>query len=54
MLGLVVAFISFGAFAQTAHLGGQIRHTELRNSNIQNVNSKGLDVENQSQGNEDD
>jgi len=35
---LVAAFISFGAFAQTAHLGGQIRHTELRSNTSQNGN----------------
>lgn len=28
---LVLSFISAGAMAQTAHLGGSIRHTEIRN-----------------------
>jgi uncharacterized membrane protein len=28
---LVVSFISTGLMVQTAHLGGQIRHTEIRN-----------------------
>jgi hypothetical protein len=32
---LMVAFVSFGAFAQTARLGGQIRHSELRGSIVQ-------------------
>jgi uncharacterized membrane protein len=27
----VLAFASFGVMAQTAHLGGQIRHSEIRN-----------------------
>ena len=36
---LVSAFVSFGLMAQTAHLGGQIRHTEMSSGNvIQNVN----------------
>jgi hypothetical protein len=30
IIALVIAFASFGSFAQTAHLGGQIRHTEIR------------------------
>jgi uncharacterized membrane protein len=28
---LIVSFISTGLMVQTAHLGGQIRHTEIRN-----------------------
>ena len=36
---LVFALISFAAFAQTAHLGGQIRHTELSSSISQNADN---------------
>ena len=42
---LVLAITSGGLMAQTAHLGGQIRHTEIRNGvTLQNTN--GNDVEN--------
>lgn len=30
LLTLLLAFVSAGAMAQTAHLGGQIRHSEIR------------------------
>lgn len=30
----VLAFASFGVMAQTAHLGGQIRHSEIRNGAV--------------------
>lgn len=30
VLSLLLAFVSAGAMARTAHLGGQIRHTEIR------------------------
>jgi uncharacterized membrane protein len=39
---LVLAIVSGGLMAQTAHLGGQIRHTEIRNEvTFQNGNEKG-------------
>ena len=48
IVSLIVAFISFGAFAQTAHLGGQIRHTELRsNSTMQSSSSEATQRENE-------
>ncbi|HET6769113.1 MAG TPA: hypothetical protein VFH08_17000 [Chitinophagaceae bacterium] len=34
MLCVVLAFASFGVMVQTAHLGGQIRHSEIRNGNV--------------------
>lgn len=51
LVSLIIAFISFGDFAQTAHLGGQIRHTELRSNSAMQVNS---DNEGAKQGNEKD
>ena len=42
---LLLAITSGGLMAQTAHLGGQIRHTEIRNGAIQNNNAKGSDNE---------
>jgi hypothetical protein len=39
---LLLAIASGGLMAQTAHLGGQIRHTEIRNGIAQqNVNEAG-------------
>ena len=32
VLCALLTFASFGVMAQTAHLGGQIRHTELKNA----------------------
>jgi hypothetical protein len=32
-----LTFISFGIMAQTAHLGGQIRHTEIRNGAVVSI-----------------
>ncbi|HET9433605.1 MAG TPA: hypothetical protein VFO37_07600 [Chitinophagaceae bacterium] len=34
MFCVVLAFASFGVMVQTAHLGGQIRHSEIRNSAV--------------------
>ena len=43
---LLVAITSGGLMVKTAHLGGQIRHTEIRNDAIvQNSNEKGGDNE---------
>ena len=36
---LFLTFISFGVMAQTAHLGGQIRHSELRNGVVASTES---------------
>ena len=30
----ILAFASFGVMVQTAHLGGQIRHSEIRNGAV--------------------
>ena len=39
---LLMAITSGGLMAQTAHLGGQIRHTEIRNGvALQNINENG-------------
>lgn len=39
---LILAIVSGGLMAQTAHLGGQIRHTEIRNGvAMQNTNEAG-------------
>jgi len=35
-----LSFISFGVMAQTAHLGGQIRHSEIRHSAIFSAENK--------------
>lgn len=39
----ILSLASFGAMAQTAHLGGQIRHSELRNGMTTNDN-EGKDI----------
>ncbi len=50
VLVLLLAIISGGLMAQTAHLGGQIRHTEIRNAlTAQNGNEDG--EKNEMQGN---
>jgi len=54
IVSLVIAFVSFGTFAQTAHLGGQIRHTELRSSVSQNAGSTETGLAEQNQNGEDD
>lgn len=36
-----LAFISFGIMAQTAHLGGQIRHSEIRNGGVVSIENDG-------------
>jgi len=33
-LCVVLSFASFGVMAQTAHLGGQIRHSEIRSGTL--------------------
>ena len=33
-IALVLSFASFGTMAQTAHLGGLIRHSELQNGSV--------------------
>ena len=43
---LLLAITSGGLMAQTAHLGGQIRHTEIRSSvALQNSNENGTEKE---------
>ena len=36
-----LTFISFGIMAQTAHLGGQIRHSEIRNGAVVSIENDG-------------
>jgi uncharacterized membrane protein len=48
---LLLAITSAGLMAQTAHLGGQIRHTEIRNGFVlQNGNEAGGDNESHAPG----
>lgn len=52
---LVIAIISGGLMAQTAHLGGQVRHTEIRNGlALQNSESgSGNEIDQQQDKDED-
>lgn len=54
IVALILAFISFGAFAQTAHLGGQIRHSEIRSSYLQNGNNQRSEGDMQNKTRDDD
>ncbi len=36
IITFIMSLITFGVFASLGNLGGQIRHTEIRNSNIKN------------------
>ena len=45
ILCAVFSFASFGVIAQTAHLGGQIRHTEIRNNSITPIESENANKE---------
>lgn len=36
LIALFIALVSFGLVARTGYLGGQIRHTEITNGNLQN------------------
>lgn len=38
VLSLIISLITFGLYAKTGNLGGQIRHTEIRNTNVTNQN----------------
>ena len=40
ILCAILSFASFGVFAQTAHLGGQIRHTEIQNNSVASTKSE--------------
>ena len=40
ILCAIFSFASFGVFAQTAHLGGQIRHTEIQNNSVASTKSE--------------
>lgn len=46
MLCVVLSFASFGVIAQTAHLGGQIRHSEIRNGIV--ISAEGENTNNES------
>lgn len=53
VLVLLLVIISGGLMAQTAHLGGQIRHTEIRNAlTAQNGNEYGEEKEMQANSNQ--
>lgn len=63
VLTLLLAFVSAGAMAQTAHLGGQIRHSEIRTTtsvqgspggNAENATGVQQDGGGGEQGNDDD
>lgn len=54
MIVLVAALGSFGAMAQTAHLGGQIRHTEIQNGAVSNTEKGGGGETGEKQGEKDD
>ena len=41
LLCVVLSFASFGVMAQTAHLGGQIRHSEIRSGTVIQENNNG-------------
>ena len=41
LLCVVLSFASFGVMAQTAHLGGQIRHSEIRSGAVIQENNNG-------------
>lgn len=46
ILSVILSFASFGVMAQTAHLGGQIRHNEIRNGTVVNTESESGETEN--------
>lgn len=58
LLCIVLSFASFGVMAQTAHLGGQIRHSEIRNGAViqenKNGESKGDEKNKESEDKDDD
>ena len=54
IVALIFAFISFGTFTQTAHLGGQIRHTEIRGNSVQNGNNQATETGKQNEKRDDD
>lgn len=45
ILCAIFSFASFGVFAQTAHLGGQIRHTEINNNSVSSTESENANNE---------
>jgi len=45
ILCAIFSFASFGVFAQTAHLGGQIRHTEIQNNSVASTKSENANNE---------
>ncbi len=45
ILSAVLSFATFGVLAQTAHLGGQIRHSEIRNSTVVSTESENANIE---------
>ncbi|HEU5168522.1 MAG TPA: hypothetical protein VFU29_23415 [Chitinophagaceae bacterium] len=45
MFCAVLAFASFAVMVQTAHLGGQIRHSEIRNGTIVTTGNDGVENE---------
>ena len=55
---LLLSLASFGFMAQTAHLGGLIRHSELQNGNSTNTNpnekdASGMEIKEQEKDDDD-
>ena len=42
VITFIVSLITFGVFAQVGNLGGQIRHSEIRNLNSGDINQPGI------------
>jgi len=45
ILCAIFSFASFGVFAQTARLGGQIRHTEIKNNSVASTETENANKE---------
>ena len=54
ILAFVMALATLGVFAQVGNLGGQIRHTEIRNGNNTVQGEQNNENSNQNEGEEDD
>ena len=53
MVTLIISIATFGLFAQVGNLGGQIRHSEIRNSTTENSVENGNLNENSDDGDND-
>lgn len=54
ILCTILSFVSFGVMAQTAHLGGQIRHSEIRNGTVISTESENTNNESEDKKKNDD